>query len=295
MNWMRALAISVESGFTNSNLRSRFAAVARRQANQEADTLAFAMLLLAAHSVASLRVMSGVPASAYDLVRSAIVSWYYAVYQSSKAMIAAASGADPQTHAKTARVLQADVVARSLLVFPFDFAIVGVTTTTVKAAIGALGKTHPTALQNEPTDGASAKDCLIQYLSGTAAYSRWEAENEVRESREFKALNVSDFRTHAARRIRDEALSREVVNFLVQAARYRGKANYRDAIYLSYGANYGPSIQRLVGDLHDVANAYVRMAAHYVSRRVECGSWQQFVTDVLAHGRNSGAALLELK
>lgn len=70
------------------------------------------------------------------------------------------------------------------------------------------------------------------------------------------------------------------MNFLVQAFRYRGKANYRDSIYLSYGADRTGTITSFVSDLSIVAERFLTMAARYVARRVERGTWQQFAADM---------------
>ena len=56
----------------------------------------------------------------------------------------------------------------------------------------------------------------------------------MRETPAFKALAVTDFRKQAARSLRDAAYARRGIAFLHQASRYRGKANYRDAIFLAY-------------------------------------------------------------
>jgi hypothetical protein len=85
--------------------------------------------------------------------------------------------------------------------------------------------------------------------------------------------------------MRESRLRSANVNFLVQAFRYLGKANYRDSIYLSYGDNRSEALSQLVNDLKTVANAFTRMAAIYVSRRVVAASWQSFSEDLTAHAR----------
>lgn len=82
------------------------------------------------------------------------------------------------------------------------------------------------------------------------------------------------------KKLRDEALARRHANILTQAFRYRGKANYRDAIYLSYGADNSEIINTFVSDLSAVAKAYAFMVSHYLPRRVERGAWQQYGEDI---------------
>ncbi|MEH2749546.1 hypothetical protein QE238_31000, partial [Klebsiella pneumoniae] len=112
-------------------------------------------------------------------------------------------------------------------------------------------------------------------------------EERVRTSRDFKALGVDNFRTKAAREVRDHALEKGQVNFLIQAFRYRGKANYRDSIFLSYGDNNEAIIEEFIQDLYDVAIGFIRATSHYCSRRVERGTWAEFVEDISDNSRLS--------
>jgi hypothetical protein len=77
------------------------------------------------------------------------------------------------------------------------------------------------------------------------------------------------------------------VNFLIQAFRYRGKANYRDSIFLSYGDNNQGTIDKFTQDLHDVAFVFLRAASKYCSIRVEKGTWAEFVADIEQNSRLS--------
>ena len=150
-------------------------------------------------------------------------------------MVAAASGGDPQTHAKSARIFHSDIIERGRAIYPFDLNVNGLAPLSVEGQIAALRDGNQFDLNTRPTTDAHAHGALCSYLKGTCEYRQLEVEGSVRKSREFRDLGVDNFRTRAARELRDVALNRESVNFLVQAFRYRGKVNYRDAIYLSYG------------------------------------------------------------
>lgn len=286
VNWMRALAILVDTpDFEYSSLSNHFSNVQRRTKNEESDTSAYSDYILALHNVGFLAALKNTNCVGYDMVRAAIISWYYAIYYSSKAMIAAASGGNPQTHAKTARVWQSDIVDNGLAVGPFGLSLKNITSKTVEAEVKKLRAGNPHDLNTLPTDKTSALGAVISYLSGTADYEKWRIEEEIRGSRDFKKLNVTDFRTKAARELRDNALSQAAVNFLVQAFRYRGKANYRDSIYLSYGVDRSDSISVFINDLEMVASKFVRMSGSYVSRRTEKGSWSRFANDLVENAR----------
>jgi hypothetical protein len=67
---------------------------------------------------------------------------------------------------------------------------------------------------------------------------------------------------------------------LHQASRYRGKANYRDAIYLAYGAFVPTLLSGFVGDMLVVLKAFAAMAGAYCSLRVGKAVWTDFVDDL---------------
>jgi hypothetical protein len=286
VNWIRALAIAVASPeFDDPTLKAAYSQILRRAPNQVADTLAYECLLMSLSQTATTQHLFVAPGNAYDACRAAIVSWYYAIYYASKAMLAASSGADPQTHAEAARQLQAELVGNGLLRYPFDLSVTILTPSSVTPQIDLLRCGSNSDLNVPPQTAADARGALCSYLNGTCEYRRWEIEERVKRGAPFKALGVANFRTAAARGLRDAALSSESVNFLWQAFRYRGKANYRDAIYLSYGGDNSVAVRTLNSDLATSAKAYVRMAAHYVSRRTEAGTWSQFASDVMALAR----------
>lgn len=283
---MRAIALNVPAArFSHMSLRESYAGVLRRAENREMDTLAYECLAMSAHNAAATRAITGAGVNKYNLCRIGIVSWYYAVYYAAKAMIAAASGGDPQTHAKTSRSFHSDIIEHDHAIYPFDLNVNGLAPLSVERQIEALRDGNQFDLNTRPTTEAHAHGALCSYLKGTCEYRQSTVEESVRKSREYRDLGVDNFRTRAARELRDVALNRESVNFLVQAFRYRGKANYRDAIYLSYGDDNSIVLAAFVDDLAAVAVAFSAMAAHYVSRRVEGGTWEAFAEDMHEYGR----------
>ncbi len=286
VNWMRALSILVSEGaFSHDPLRIFYGQIQRRPPNQEADTLAFKCLLMAIHNVSALQKTCELD-EPYSLVRSAIIAWYYATYYGSKSMLAAATGSDPETHSKTCKVWQAEIATRNLAISPFDLYLKNLTPKNIENAINRLRNGNLNNLNVTPTNHEQAFGAAISYLKGTADYERERLEKKVvQESPIFKAHGFVNFRTIAARVIRDESLIKAHVNFLVEAFRYRGKANYRDAIYLSYGADYSDTLTAFVQDLANVARAFTLMAAHYLSCRVIQVNWRAFVDDIVANAR----------
>jgi hypothetical protein len=102
----------------------------------------------------------------------------------------------------------------------------------------------------------------------------------LRQAKEFKALGVRDFRKKAAQRLRDQRLGRKSVGFLHQAIRYRGKANYREALFLGYGPSTETLLAGYVDDLATVLSGFVIMAGAFVVHRLGQPLWDDFVADV---------------
>ncbi|MGX2732279.1 hypothetical protein ACWJOY_21555 [Escherichia coli] len=223
----------------------------------------------------------------YDICRSAIISWYYSIYFSASAMVAASSGSIQETHTATAKVWQSDIAEKELIPYPFNLLLTSLVSNTADAEIAAYRGANRFDLNNRAYDNETAHGALVSYLKGTHGYKKWETEERVRTSRDFKALGVDNFRTKAAREVRDHALEKGQVNFLIQAFRYRGKANYRDSIFLSYGDNNEAIIEEFIQDLYDVAIGFIRATSHYCSRRVERGTWAEFVEDISDNSRLS--------
>ena len=281
INWIHGLSILVDTEFfSDDNLKDHYKNVTRRNVNEIADTLVFENILMSLHNVSALQKFESLEDNHYDVVRSAIVAWYYAIYYASKAMIAATSESDPQTHADTAKVWQNNIIERGFAVEPFNFNISNITTKNIDEVISSLRRENTYDTNTFPTNREEATGGAFSYLKGTAKYTQEQIEERVKGSREFRSFGVDNFRTKVAKELRDNKLQSGVVNFLTQAFRYRGKANYRDSIYLSYGDNREDEIETFINDLENIALKFLKMASFYVSKRVERGTWDEFVEDI---------------
>ncbi|WP_428357039.1 hypothetical protein [Methyloprofundus sp.] len=288
INWMRALSEIINSDeFSNEKISNVYNKVQRRPKNEKADTLAFENMLMAYHNLASLSSLDKEISHKYDVVRSAIVSWYYATYFAASAMVAASSGSKQETHSATAKVWHSDFAERGLLPYPFNLCLSTLVLKEVKTKIKDLRNGNSYDLSIYSSNVEEAKGACISYLNGTADYKKWEVEERVKASKDFKKLGVDNFRTKAAQILRDEALSKGQVNFLFQAFRYRGKANYRDSIFLSYGNSYEEKIGPFIHDLRDVTKAFIQMAAFYCKKRVVKEDWELFIKDLEENTRLS--------
>jgi len=277
---MRALSILCESdNFKNENIKNFYDTVQRRTPDQSADTIAYECIFMALHHLASLKEMMKVQCK-YSIVRSGIITWYYSIYYASKSMISAQGSSDPQTHASAAKIFQSELIQRNKIISPFSFSISDITAESVEQKVSDLRGQNTYDLNKMPLNTQMALGAAISYLKGTAKYQQLDREARIRQFSDFKQLNVENFRTKAARVIRDNDLRQCSVNFLVQAFRYRGKANYRDVLYLSYGRDSTSIIDRYILDMIEVAEKYIMMASVFVSKRTERGTWNTFVNDI---------------
>ncbi len=290
VNWMRALSILVDGkDFEDDAIKAHYSNVKRRpNVNVDADNLVFENMLMAFHNHASLISLNKDISHPYNTCRTAIVCWYYSIYFTCSAMIGAATGSKQETHTETARVWQFDIVDKNLVLSPFSLSLSSLVESTVEAEISAYRKDNKYSLNDgSPQNEDEAWGAVVSYLKGTCEYEKYRVEEKVKNSSEFKKLGVQNFRKKVARDLRDSQLRKKGVNFLTQAFRYRGKANYRDSVFLSYGYDQSEQIKMFCQDLEKVSFVFQRMASFYLSKRVEKGTWTQFVDDLEKNSRLS--------
>ncbi|MGA7807074.1 hypothetical protein [Bradyrhizobium sp.] len=280
INWMRALAIlTVDQRIDYSAARTFYAKVQARGLPEREFNTVCEQLLFVLNQIGALQVLATAPNKA-DVARTAIVAWYYGVYSAASAMTAAMDGSFQDNHSETARKWQERFPARNLAMHPFADFLSSILPATADAELAPMRARGRHSLVNAPSTAQEAWGCCAEYLSGTAGWERWNVEERVRENSTFKVLQVSDFRTKAARELRDAAYDKRGIAFLHQASRYRGKANYRDAIYLAYGTSVPALLTGFIDDLLTVLKAFAAMAGAYCSVRVGKMAWADFVDDL---------------
>lgn len=280
IHWMRALAILVaDLNVDFAAGRTFYARVQTRNMPERELNTVCEQLLFVLNQVAALRAMTAAPNKA-DVARTAIVAWYYGVYSAASAMTAAMDGSFQDNHTETARKWQERFPANRLVMAPFADCLSSLLQATSDAELAPVRARGRHSLVNAPSTAEEAWGCCAEYLSGTADWERWNIQERVRDTGPFKALGVSDFRTKAARELRDAAYDRRGIAFLHQASRYRGKANYRDAIFLGYGTSVPTLLSGFIDDLLAVLQAFAAMAGAYCSLRVGKAAWTDFVDDL---------------
>jgi hypothetical protein len=283
VNWMRALRMLVGCGQINFATASAFyVGQTRRMMDTLHENTVLEQLFLSLHHLSALDRLSAVVPVA-DVARIGILAWYYGISNAASAMTAAQDGTFQEDHAGTARVWDNAVAMRGLALGPFGWRVSSLIERVFASEVNVYRAGSMAGLQVEPTTPADAEGAAASYLSGSAKWYAWRMTEEVRRSREFRALNVNDFRTKAARTLRDGRLGSRCIGFVHEASRYRGKANYREALFLAYGRNIESTLAGFVADQTTVLRAFVAMAGAFASKKLGGTLWDEFVADVEAN------------
>lgn len=284
VNWMRSLKVICESSINEKSLKDHYKEI-KRSNNQEYTIKAIASLLSSFNYLRTLKSLSS-----NDLKRNstnshvAIVSWYYCIYNASKAIISACNNSYQENHTKTANVFQNLVEEQKLILSPFDLFLSDLTVSSVDEQItkyrNGLEKGKSLPSDYYPQNHNNALDCVFSYLKGTANYVKKEEEEKLKGSKDFKNKGFENFKTKESRGIRDQALKKKKINFLSQAFRYRGKANYRDCVYFLINCeDYRNGEENFISDLGIVAENFLIMTSYYLSKRSSKDDWQSFISN----------------
>ncbi len=223
------------------------------------------------------------------IIPGLIVCWYYAVYTSIRAILAANNIGAPDTHTGVIKTLNNSF--RNRLPHPLNMQAKWLRNE-------EFSKELPSCLNQQLKgrqlisnfDGTRkcAQEMLIGYLSGTI-----DREAGIIKERLKSKHKLDSFRTKAAKQVRDDAFKQLEANFMSCAFRYRGKANYRDAIYISYGARELVERNELVGSLTNSARFAFLNALAFITYRVGPETTKKFILDVTTNLRGIDSGLNE--
>lgn len=282
-HWMRALALLVsDAGLSFAEASKAYSRVQKRQLTTREENSIFEQMIFAAHQLSALEAMKSVPRSA-DVARVGIITWYYGVYSAATAMVVAQDGSFQDDHVGTANCWDQQIAARGLALNPFALRVSSLVKSEAAAEIAKFpGQDLNAALTTIPRTVDDANAACRSYLRGSVGWWAWRTEEALRASRNFKALGVKNFRTKAARELRDARLRSRSLCFMHQAIRYRGKANYREALFLGYGNAVETILSGYVENLCIVLRGFVAAAGAFAARRMGPALWQEFVSDLEA-------------
>lgn len=280
INWMRALALLVQDrNVTFGSASTFYIGIQKRVGKAREENTVFEQLLFAMHQLSALQALGG-SASKADVARVGIVAWYYGIYSAASAMVAAQEGTIQDDHTGTATVWDRQFAALGKVMEPFSYRVSSLVETICSAEITALKKGNGFALTVTPGDATEAFGAVCAYLSGSCDWWKWRTEQSIRESREFRDLKVENFRTKAAQKLRDARLGGRSISFLHQAIRYRGKANYREALFLGYGSSTETLLAGYIDDLAYVLQGFVAMTGAFAAKRLGKSLWDEFLDDL---------------
>ncbi|MCK3775239.1 hypothetical protein MZK49_00675 [Ensifer sesbaniae] len=280
VNWMRAVRLLIEdTGIDFASAEEFYSRQQKRVMGVLVENTVLEQLFLSLHHLSALEQFC-VGGKTSDYARVGILAWYYGIANAASAMTAAQSGTFQEDHAGTARLWDSDIASRGLAMAPFNWRVSTLVEKEYKPQVAAYKKGSGGKLLSKPATSSDALGAAAEYLSGSASWHAWRIKEDLMKSPEFKALQVDGFRTKAAQQLRDQRLSRKSVGFIHQASRYRGKANYREALFLAYGASTETILTGFPDDLAKVLRAFLAMAGAFAKRKLGQDIWTSFVDDV---------------
>ena len=278
--WMKSLQILCEhEQVTFAAARADFGKLQRIAMCSQRENTIFEQLLLSLHHLSALEALISVE-HPVDVARTAIITWYYGIYCAASAMIAAQDGSQQQKHGPTAVTWDRQIVCPNNIRGPFGFRVSTLVEAEYLTQIRELESGVKFALVRRPVTIEDARGAACAYLAGTAKWYSTQIGLRVKQTKAFEDLAVADFRSKAAKDLRDRQLAGKPVGFLHQAIRYRGKANYREALYLSYGPNAKSDIGSFIPDMAFVLAAFLSIAAALSAARLGTSLWTSFIVDL---------------
>lgn len=248
INWMKALRFEIvnEHGVSAKeqfeSCHRHFKATYPKRLTTLNNGIVFESLYSSLTNSLALQTSANNASSESWMLPSSIVSWYYSVYFSVLSMLGSTGQKVYDNHASVYRAFGSNLSDQ--MPHPFNMKASHVKNEEyeaklpryVSASSFSLSKTFP---ENED----AARGMLLEYLSGNAKYYAWLTKDRI-----LKKSSYSDFRTKAAKEDRNKQLPK-TVGFMHCAFRYRGKANYRDGIYLTYGQSSAAETKAFLEDM----------------------------------------------
>ena len=280
VNWIRGLAILVKDrGLLFGTASNFYSDVRKRVSTPQVENSVFEQLLFSLHQLSALDALRTSTVQS-DIARLGIIGWYYGIYSAASAMIAAQDGSLQDDHSGTATVWDHQFGMKQMVMEPFSYRVSTLVKNSADIEIKNLRAGNGFLLNSKPIDANQAYGACCTYLSGSVDWWKWKTEQNLKSSREFKILGVSDFRTKKAQALRDARLAGKSTSFLHQAIRYRGKANYREALFLGYGNHTEKLLSGYMDDLTAVLSGFLSMAGAFVSKRIGKKLWDEFLDDL---------------
>lgn len=277
INWMRSLSILLNhEDFKSAKLITFYSNISRREVIRESDNMVLSNIFLAINFLSALEVFRTMPDKVNDLIRIAIINWYYGLFYSAKAMLTATDNSMIDNHAGLAKHWDRLIALKLYVPKPLSFRISSLVKKQSMQEIGLLENDFGKAILHElhPKDIGDAYKVYINYLKGTTKFYRDLKEEQIKRDN-----RIESFHAKQSKDIRDNVLKNHSCSFLHMAYRYRGRVNYRGAIFLGYGTTTN-DFQLYFEDLYDTLKVFLLLASIYCSKRIEENTWTPFVNNL---------------
>ncbi len=272
INWMKALSLIIneKSNLLDDYKRYLTKKIKKFYKNENDFSIRFENILMSYHYFNSLKTINNSvnKTNITSITRTQIINWYYAIYYSAKAMTWVENKTYSEQHSGVAKDWH-ELVKRNLIMEPFNLYLDTLVEKKYKEMIkkykkelNATNLSRP--LNKSPQNIYEAYDAIISYLQGTAKFYKEKKENEIKDR-----LKISNFRSKNNRIKRDEKLSKYFINFLHESFRYRGKANYRDSLFLMYKKedHKEDKLFELMKNLENVGETFIKMSLIFIKQK----------------------------
>jgi len=279
INWMKSLRFEVESEHGGSSkdqfdsCLKHFKSAYAKKLNPINRSIIFESLYSSLTYSLALQELSKNTDSESWVLPSSIVSWYYSVYFSVISMFNSTGQEVDDNHASLYRAFGSNLSSK--MPHPFNMNASHIKNEKYSSSLPDFcGESSFSLSKTFPETGGAARGMILEYLSGNAKYYTWKTKDRI-----LKKSSYSDFRTKVAKADRDKQLPKTVA-FMHCAYRYRGKANYRDGIYLTYGASSASESKAFLEDMAIVSKFFFIMGLSLAYRTSMKADVIEFIKDI---------------
>lgn len=207
------------------------------------------------------------------MLPGSIVSWYYSIYFSVLSMFGSTGQNVDDNHTAVYRAFGSNLSEK--MPHPFNMRASHIKNEDYSSVLPSFSGASSYSLSKTfPETDDAARGMILEYLSGNAKYYTGKTKVSI-----LKRIPYSDFRTDVAKLERDKRLPK-IVAFMHCAYRYRGKANYRDGIYLTYGKNLASESKAFFEDMKVVSQFFFIMGLSLAYRTSLKPDVIEFINDV---------------
>lgn len=277
-NWMRALSFEIiqehgEKPIDQYNSCLKHFKSSYQKLSPLANLAIFEPMFACLTYAQTLTSHSRVYAEECWVAPSAIVSWYYCWYTAIRAVSAITGQVVADNHTSVYKAYANSL--RTKMPHPLNMQASHHKNEEYSVELPSLSSSSTFDLQlSFPNTREAAQGMLIQYLKGCSKYY-----TDLTKERILKKGTHENFRTAAAKAERNKQLDK-CVSFMHCAFRYRGKANYRDAIYLNYGQSSSFNSREFLEDLAISSQFAFLLTLSLVSRSSLDKEAKKFIDDI---------------